>query len=198
MNIYEVFFDHHVEVGDGRTINRTTGARSHDAADLRNHTARERVAQKDIGVTTETDYTLLNARAARIVESDNRRANLHRQIHYLANLFRVSFRKGAAKNSEVLSKDKDVATIDQAMTGDHAVARIDLLVETEVFRAMHDELIELFKRAFVQQELNPFARSHLSRFVLLLYARSAAALLGLQLRSRKVSSFDFDCFRLLF
>jgi hypothetical protein len=44
---------------------------------------------------------------------------------------------------------------------------------------MHDELVKLFKRAIVKQELDPLARRHLSCFMLLFNASSAAPLLSL-------------------
>src|ERR1051325_6376088 len=69
-------FDHDVEVGNRGTVNRSPRTWAHDATDLRHHSARERVAQKDIGITTETDHTFLNARAARIIQTNDRRADL--------------------------------------------------------------------------------------------------------------------------
>ncbi len=42
---------------------------------------RERVAQKDIGVAGERDDALLDARAARIVQPDDRRADAHGGVH---------------------------------------------------------------------------------------------------------------------
>jgi hypothetical protein len=71
-----------------------------------------------------------------------------------------------------------MAAINAAMTSDHAVAGIDLFVETEVARAMHDQLVKLFKRPFIEQKLNPFTRGHLSRRVLFLDTGFAAALLS--------------------
>src|SRR5437773_1709824 len=80
---------HEDEVGDGRTVHRAAGARTQDGADLRYHARGERVAQKDVGVAAERRDPLLNARATRVVEPDQRRAVLEGQIHHLADLFRV-------------------------------------------------------------------------------------------------------------
>src|ERR1041384_2493123 len=121
-------FDHDVEVGDRRTIHGATRAWSHDATDLRHHSAGERVAQEDVGVTAETNHSFLNTRAARVVQTDDRRPNLHREVHHLADLFRVSLGKGTAKDSEVLREYKYVAAVDQTVAGDHAVTGIELLI----------------------------------------------------------------------
>ena len=43
---------------------------------------------------------------------------------------------------------------------------------------MFDQLIEFLKRAFIEQKVDSFTRSHLAGSVLLLDARCAASLLG--------------------
>src|SRR4029079_1196366 len=138
-------FNHDVEIRDRRTIDGPAGTRAHDATDLRHHTARERVAQKNVCITTETDATFLNARAARIVQTDDRRTDLHREVHHLADLFRVCLGKGTTKHSEILREYEHVATIDQTVTGDNAITGIKLLVESEVSRAVDHEFVKLFK-----------------------------------------------------
>ena len=42
---------HENEIGEGGRINRAARTRAHNGRDLRNHAARERVAQKNVGVT---------------------------------------------------------------------------------------------------------------------------------------------------
>ena len=96
----------------------------------------------------------------RIVESDDRRADLHRQVHDLADLLRVRFRKRAAENRKILRKDKNLAAVDQAVAGDDAVAGKLLLLHPEIGRTMHDKFVELFKAAFVQKKFDAFARGH--------------------------------------
>src|SRR6266446_10271777 len=167
--------DHDVKVGDCRTVNRTAGAWSKDATDLRHHAAGQRVAQKNISITAETDDAFLNARAAGIIQSDDRSADFHRKIHHFANFFRVSFRKRTAKDSEVLRENENLATIDQTVTGNYAIAGIELFLHAKIPPAMDHQLIEFFKRSFIQQELDAFARGQLVCRVLLLHARGAAA-----------------------
>src|SRR5215217_9238283 len=62
-------FDHDVEIRDRGTVNGAACTGTHDATDLRHHTARERVAKKNVRVPTETDNALLNTRAARVVQT---------------------------------------------------------------------------------------------------------------------------------
>jgi hypothetical protein len=61
------------------------------------------------------------------------------------------------------------------VTRNDAVAGIDLFVDAEITRPVHDQLVKLFKRTFVEQKLDALARGHLSGGVLLLDARYAAA-----------------------
>src|SRR5215213_6433911 len=170
-------FDHDVEVRDRRTVNGAAGTRPHDATDLRDHAARERVAQKNIRVTTKTNDTFLNARAAGIIQTDNRSTDLHREVHHLANFFCVRLGKGTAKDSEILREHKHVTAVDETVTGDDTVAGVDLLVESDVSRAMDHQLVKLFEGTFIQQELDAFASSHLSCVVLLLHTSTTAACL---------------------
>src|SRR5258708_32093830 len=103
---------HDIEVGDRRTVNRAARAGTHDATDLRHHAAGQSVAEKDLSIAAETDYAFLYARAAGVIQPDDGRPDLHRQVHHFANLFRVRFGKGTAKDREVLSEDEDFAAID--------------------------------------------------------------------------------------
>ena len=78
---------HHVrEVGDGRRIHGATGTGAQDCGDLRDDTRRERVAKENVGVATQREHALLNARATRVVETDHRRAIAHGEVHDLADL----------------------------------------------------------------------------------------------------------------
>src|SRR5689334_6128120 len=121
-------FDHDVEISDRRTVNGAAGAWPHDATDLRHDTARQRIAKENVGVATETDDAFLNTRATRIVETDDRGANLHREVHHLADLFRVSLGERTTKNREVLRKDKHVAAVNQTVTRHDTITGIELLV----------------------------------------------------------------------
>ena len=126
--------DHDREVGDRRRVHRAAGARAQDHRHLRHDAGRERVAQEDVGVAAERHDAFLDSRAAGIVEADDRRADLHREIHDLADLLGVRLGQRSAEHREVLAEDEDEPAVDRAVAGDDAVAEDELLVEPEVRR----------------------------------------------------------------
>ncbi|MCG3160031.1 MAG: hypothetical protein JMDDDDMK_01063 [Acidobacteria bacterium] len=171
-------FDHHREICDRRRIDRAASARPHNRRNLRDDARSQRVAQKDVSVTSERSHAFLNARAARIVQTNHRRADLHRQVHNLADLLRVGFRKRAAEDGEVLREDEDLAPVNQSVAGDEAVAGILLRLHPEIARAVRDQLVELLECAVVEQELDAFTRGHFAFLVLAFDSRFTAAGFG--------------------
>ena len=167
--------DHHREVGDGRGIDRAPGARSHDGRDLRDDAGSERVAQEDVRVAGQRGDPLLDPGPARVVETDHRRAVLHRQIHDLDDLRGVGFRQRPAEHREVLREGVDEAAFDLAVAGHDAVARHELRLHPEVAAAVRDQLVGLAERAGIEEEVDPFARGQLAGVVLPPAARLAAA-----------------------
>ena len=161
---------HENKIGDRGRIDGAAGARPHDRADLRNHSARQRVAQKNIRVARERPHALLNARAARIIQADDGRAIAHRQVHDLADFQGVGFRERAAEHSEILSEDIHQPPVHAPEAGDEPVARRTLLLHPEVIRAVRDKFVEFFKRAFVEQQRDALARREFSGLVLALAA----------------------------
>src|SRR5215203_2344312 len=126
-------FDHDVEISDRGTVDCATSTRPHDATDLRHNTARERVAEENIRVASKAHDAFLNACSTRIIQTDNRCSDLHREIHDLANFFRVSLGKGSAEYSKVLCKNKYVTTVNQTVSGDNTIARVNLLFQSKIF-----------------------------------------------------------------
>src|SRR5512132_1426640 len=189
--------DHDIEVGDRRAVYGAAGAWTHDAADLRHNSARQRVAQKDVGVAAETDHTLLNASATGIVQANHGNANFHRQIENFAYFFGVRLREGTAEDSEVLSKDNHAPPIDQPVTRDDTIAWIELLFKTKVVRAVYYQLVKLFKAVLIKQKLDALARGHLVGCMLLLDACRPATRFGLQRTFAQELEFRFRLLRLL-
>ena len=103
-------------------IDRPARARPHDQRKLRHHAAGQHIALEHLGIAAERCDAFLNARAARIIQADHRRADLHRRVHHLADLHRVAFRHGAAEHGEILREDIDQPAVDRAAAGHHAVA----------------------------------------------------------------------------
>ncbi len=170
--------DHDVEVGDRGRVDGAAGARPHDRGNLRDDARSERVPEEDVGVAAEREHALLDARATRVVEPDDRRAHLHRQIHDLDDLRGVGFRQRSAEDGEVLRERVDRPSLDAAGARDDPVAGHDLLLHPEVEAAVGDELVDLVEGAGVEQEIDPLARRELPDVVLPFQAIVAAAAFG--------------------
>jgi len=166
--------DHEHEVGDGRRINRAARTRPHNGADLRDDAAGQRVAQEDVRVAAERFDAFLNARAARIVETDDRCADAEGVIHDLGDLLSVRGAQGATKNGEVLREGEYTTTVDRALARDYAIAWEALLLHAEVGRASRDEAADLHEAAGVHEQLEALARGQLAEVVLLVDARLPA------------------------
>ena len=170
--------DHQNEVGDRRGINSTSGTRSHDRRDLRDHAARQCVAQKNVGIPGQRHHAFLNARASGVVQADHRRADAHRGIHDLHNLAGVSFGERSAEDGEILREDKYEPALNASVAGDETVAEELLFVHPEIGAAMGDELVGLLEGAFVEEKFNSLARRHLACFMLAFATIDAATSLG--------------------
>ena len=125
-------------------------------------------AVEDLAVEAERDDALLDARAAALVDADDRAAVLHREVEHLDDLLAVHLAERAAEHGDVLAEDADRAAVDRAVAGDDAVAERAVLLHAEVGRAVPGELVELDERALVEQRLDALAGGHLALGVLLL------------------------------
>ena len=169
---------HEDEVGHRRRIDVAAGAGAHDDADLRNDAGRLHVAAEHVGIAGQRRDAFLDARPARVVKADDRRAGLHRHVLQLGDLQRVGFRQRAAEYRKVLGEDEDLAAVHGAPAGDDAVARHLGLLHAEFGRAMLDEHVELLERTAIEQKLDPLARRQLAALVLCFDALLAAAQFG--------------------
>src|SRR5262249_43931906 len=118
---------------------------------------------------------LLDARAARVVEADDGRADAHRQVHDLANLRRVGARQRAPEDGEVLREQEHLPAVDFPVAGDDAVAGDLLRLHAEVGAAVGDVLVDLGERAGIAQHLEPLARGQLAGLVLACNPLAASA-----------------------
>ena len=94
---------HEDEVGHCRAVNRPPRARTHDEADLRHHARCQHVALEHLGIAAKARHALLDARAAAVVNTDDRRADLHRIVHDLADFHRMRLGKRTAEDGEILA-----------------------------------------------------------------------------------------------
>ena len=167
--------DHEDEVGHGRAIDGAAGAGAHDQRDLRDYAGGHHIALEDVGIATEGRHAFLDAGAARVVETDHRRADLHGVIHDLADLLGVGFGKCAAKHGEVLGEDEHHAAVDGAVAGDDTVTGHLLLGHAEVVAAVLLEHVPLFESTGVEQQLDALAGCQLALLVLCVDAPLTAA-----------------------
>src|SRR6266849_2008958 len=191
---------HEDEVGHGGGVDRAAGPRTHDAGDLRDDARGEHVAEKDVGVAGEADDALLDARSARVVETDHGRAGLHGEVHDLHHLLGEGAGEAAAEDGEVLREDEHQAAVDGAVAGDHAVA-VDLsLRHAEVAAAVGLEAVELDEAARIEELLDPVPRGALALGVapgdaLLAAAEQRLAVTALELGEIFLDSHGVECSR---
>ncbi len=177
--------DHDREVSDRRRIHRATCARPHDRGDLRDDARGQRVAEKDVGVAAERYDAFLNARATRVVEPDDRRPQLHREVHDFHDLRGVRFRQRAAEDGEILRERVDRTSIDAAVACDHAISRHDLIRHAEIPAAVGDELVGLLERARIEEQFHPLACGQLPGCMLTTDALGASTFFGAAFEVRK-------------
>ena len=169
---------HEDEVGHRGRIDVAAGAGAHDDGDLRDHARGNDVAAEHVGIARERRDAFLDARAAGVVEPDDRRPRLHRHVLDLGDFLRVGFGQRAAEHGKILGEDKGLAAVDGAPAGDDAVAGHLVLFHAEFDRAVLDEHVEFLERALVEQQLDALPRGQLAAGVLRLDALFAAAELG--------------------
>ena len=109
---------------------------------------------------------------------DEGASDLHREVHHLANFLGKCAREAAAEHREIVREDADLASVDGAEAGHHAVAGNLLARHFEVGDAMRLELVELDERAAIEQCVDALARGQAARFALLREAFRAAAEFG--------------------
>ena len=158
--------DHEDEIGDGGGVDGTTGAGTHDEGDLGDDTGGEGVALEDLGVTGEGVAALLDTGTAGVIETDDGSADGHGLVHDLADLLGVGEGEGAAEDGEVLGVDEDETAVDGTVAGDDTVARVVLLLHTEVGATVGLELVVLAEGALIEEELETLTGGELAAGVL--------------------------------
>ncbi len=94
------------------------------------------VAPEDLGVAGQRHDALLDARAAGVVDPDHGAAELHREVHHLADLLGEDLGQAAAEDREVLREDEHLAPEDRPVAGDDRVAPRPPLAHLELDLAM--------------------------------------------------------------
>ena len=159
---------HEDEVGHRGGVDRAARARAHDQRDLRDHARAHDVADEHVAVGAERDDALLDPRAARVVDADDRAADLGRQVHDLDHLLAHDLAQRAAEDGEVLGEHAHAAAVDGAVAGDDGVAPAAGSSRCRTRAAVAHEGVELLEGAGVEQLLDALARRVLAPRVLLL------------------------------
>ena len=154
--------DHDDEVGERGGVDVAAGRRTHDQRDLRDHSGGQDVVAEDPAVEAEGDHALLDAGAGAVVDADQRPSGLDRQLLHLDDLLAVDLAEAAAEHCRVLAEDADVAAVDGAVAGDHAVADRPVVLQTEVRAAVAGQGVEFDERPFVEQGQDAFAGGQLA------------------------------------
>ena len=157
---------HQHEVGHRRRVDGAARARPHDERDLRDHARGLHVAPEDLGVAAQRDDALLDARAAGVVDADERAAEAHGEIHDLADLLGEGLAERPAEDREVLREDAHAPAVHETVARDDAVAVGAPLHHVEVRVAVADVGVQLDERAGVEEGLDALARGALPSFVL--------------------------------
>src|SRR5574344_1595033 len=129
-----------------------------DERDLRNEARGEHVLAEHLTVAGEALHAFLDARSARVVHADDRRADGARAFDRFRDLLRMTAAEGAAAHEEVLARDGDRTPVDEAYARDDAVARERLFIETEAAHIMIHVHPGFLEGTFVYQMLDAFAR----------------------------------------
>ena len=151
----------------------------HDQADLGDDARGLDVAPEDLRVAAERDDALLDARAARVVDTDQRAAELEREVHDLADLLGERLGERPAEDREVLREDEHLAAEDRPVAGDDGVAPGPALHHPEVRVAVADVAVELDEAARVEEQLEPLAGEELAPLALPLDRALVAGVGGL-------------------
>ena len=109
------------EVGERRAVGRASRARSANQGNLRHRSREHDVVVKDAAVAGQAVNAFLHARAAGIIDEDERAAGLEREAHHVGNLVAVNLAGSAARHGEILAGQMHQAAIDRGASGHHAI-----------------------------------------------------------------------------
>ena len=186
--------DHDHKVGDGRAVDRPARTRPHDDADLRNDARRQRVAVEDLGIARQAVHAFLNARPARVVQTDHGRAIGHGRIHHLADLHRVRVAYAAAEDRKILRVDVDKAAVNCTVARHHTITGDALLSQPKVVRIVRDKDVHFAEATLVEQQFQPLARRHAAACLLFGQLLGAASLACSGLARAQVGNTGIDRF----
>ncbi len=168
---------HHDEVRDRRRVDGAACARAHHQRDLRHDPGGVDVALEDLRVAGEGDDALLDPRAPRVVDPDDRTAVGEGEIHDLADLARERLAERSTEDAEVLREGEHATAVDEPVAGHDAVPVGPPVEHPEVRVDVADEAVELAERPRVEEGLDPLVSRPLAPLALPL-ERGRVAVVG--------------------
>ena len=89
-----------------------------------------------------------------------------REVHDLVDLLGIDLAQRTAEDCEVLAEDEDLAPVDGAPSGNHAVGERAVVLDPEAMRPVARQHVELDEGAGIEQQVEPFAGGELAPLVL--------------------------------
>ena len=136
---------------------------------------------EDAPVAVEGYHSLLDAGAARVLETNEWSSHLHRQIHHLGYLVGHHLAEAAPEDREVLGEHEHLASVHGSPPGDDGVSERTIALDSETDGLVPHQRVDLLKGALVEEHLDPFPGRLLPPLVLAIYrAIMRRAVLGAQ------------------
>ena len=171
-----LFLHHEDEVGQCRRIAGTTGTRTEDSRDLRNHSRSNGILVENRGITRNTSYTFLNTGTTRVVQGNHRCTVLQCQFLYLYNLAGTGSTQRTAVYRKVIGIYIYQTSVDLSVSTNDSVTRNVVLFHTEISTVVNHKLVDFVERTLVEQHIDTLAGSHVTVGVLSFHALYATTL----------------------
>ena len=113
--------DHQCKICKRGRVHRSSCTRAEDKRKLRHYPTRPHVAVKNISVSTQTHYPLLNSCPTTVVQPHYRSSILQCEVHDLTNLFRMCFRQRPSQNGKILTENIHQPSINFPISRHHSV-----------------------------------------------------------------------------
>ncbi len=152
--------DHDDEIHQRGRICRAARARPGDDRDLRHHAGNQHVPKKYLTISGERIEAFLDARPARIVESDHGAAGFKRVIHHVADFFGVNASERPAADGEILAEGRHLPSIHNPSAGDDGVSGESLFLQAEVVAIVRGVQAGFLKCPGLEQRVNAITRGH--------------------------------------
>lgn len=130
---------------------------------------------ENIGISAQRRHAFLNARAAAVVDDNERTLHLNRHVHDMTDFFGMILAQRAADDGKILGRRAGCHAADFAESGYDAVARHAPSVHAEIIDSGFNQLSDLNERARIKQQFQPLPRAELARRLLFLHTPCAAA-----------------------